>query len=70
MQGPTGTVDRRAARKARGSNAAPPIDAYFRGPVSSAEVALLLGGETAGPAGECAPDASSGLLAAAVTGAT
>ena len=40
---------------------------YLRGPVISADVALLLGGLVAVPGGECAPDASSGLDAAGVT---
>jgi len=39
---------------------------YLRGPVISADVALLLGGLVAVPGGECASDASSGLAAGGV----
>jgi len=42
---------------------------YFLGPPEiSAAVAFVLGGETAISGGECAPEASSGLDAAGVTG--
>src|ERR1051325_9774767 len=36
----------------------------------SAAVAFVLGGDTANPAGECAPEASSGLDSGGVTGET
>jgi hypothetical protein len=38
-----------------------PRDYFFGPPAISAAVALVLGGETAIPGGECAPAASSGF---------